>query len=86
MRLGRRLGGLRLMGGVGMRLVVLVLDHGGPRVVLRVVGRRWQALRRVGVMLEGARSQQGAVGVEYLKCKRNKRLWGTTTTKGRERK
>jgi hypothetical protein len=52
--LSRTLGRRRLMGRVGVRLVVVVLDDTRPRVagVVRMVVWRWQALRRVGVMLE----------------------------------
>jgi hypothetical protein len=32
-------------------MLLVVLDRAGPRVVLRMVGWRWQALGRVGVML-----------------------------------
>ena len=69
---GRRLLGRRLMGRLGVLLLVVlllvvrvrVLDDLRAWVVLlrvrvRVVGWRWQALLRVGVMLED-RGQQGA--------------------------
>jgi DMSO/TMAO reductase YedYZ heme-binding membrane subunit len=42
-------------------LLMLVVDSYRPWVMLRVMGRRWQALRRVGVMLGGAPSQHDAV-------------------------
>jgi hypothetical protein len=50
--LSGRLRRLRLVRRLGVRLVlvVLMLDHAGSRVVLWMMSRRWQALRRVGVM------------------------------------
>lgn len=55
MGLRRGLGRLALVRRVGMRLLVLVLlmlvvDSYRAWMMLRVVGWRWQALRRVGVM------------------------------------
>lgn len=48
-RLVRRLRGMVLL--VMMLRVVRMLDRPGPRMVLGVMGRRRQALGRVGVML-----------------------------------
>ncbi|PSN60050.1 hypothetical protein BS50DRAFT_217955 [Corynespora cassiicola Philippines] len=45
---------LRMLGVLG---VLLVLRMRLVLWMLRVVGWRWQALRRVGVMLEGASAQ-----------------------------
>jgi hypothetical protein len=60
-----------------LRVVLLVvLDRAGPRVMLRMVGWRWQALLRVGVMLveagtsamSGRQQQRQRLG--YAKTKR----------------
>lgn len=51
MRLGGGLRWLALMGRVRVRL--LVVDSNRPWMMLWMVGWRWQALRRVGVMLGG---------------------------------
>lgn len=57
-----------LRGDRGMRRVrvvlVLLVDHAGPRMVHRKMIWRWQALRRVWVMLKGAPGQQGWLHVQ----------------------
>jgi len=62
-----------------MWLVVLVLDHAGPRMMLmlRMVGWRWQALRRVGVMLEDAPES-----AENLLCARSRQQQQALAVKG----
>jgi hypothetical protein len=62
--LSRTLGRRRLMGRVGVRLVVVVLDDTRPRVagVVRMVVWRWQALRRVGVMHVGDECRRSGRG------------------------
>ena len=38
-------------------VVLMLVDHAGSRMVDRKMIWRWQALRRVGMMLRGASSQ-----------------------------
>ena len=81
-----RLGGLlRLMGRGWLLLVMLVLvvDHGRPRMVLRmgVVGRGWQALLGVGVMLEEFQSA-GCGGQQKICTKEDAQKQAETSGRG----
>jgi hypothetical protein len=72
----RVLGMLRVLRVLRVVLVlVLLLDSAGPRMVLRVMGRRWQALGRVGVMLVGrtqVSNEQRAAAAAAAICKKKK--------------
>jgi len=65
-------------------LVLLVLDRAGPRVVLRMMGGRWQALGWVGVMLGGgAKSAMSRGQQQYAKSKKRRSEKRRTSGQGR---